>query len=524
MTFLTLVMILLCFKAAAQEFQPDWKSLGQYKVPDWFKDAKFGIFMHWGVQSVPAFDGWYARDMYMEGSSTYDYHVNHYGHPSKIGYKDLIPLWIAESWNPDSLVRFYRKIGAKYIVYVAVHHDNFDNYASTYQPWNSVNMGPHMDIVKRWASAARKFGLRFGVSSHSDRSWNWFVTSHGSDSTGSLTGVPYDGDLTANDGDSRWWSGFNPQDLYSVPHSDTDPPDSAYCVKWYMRTKELIDKYHPDLLYFDGPMPVQAVTGWRRSDEMNLSRVKKDSMENYGMRIAAYFYNANRRWHNGRLDAVLNLKSWLPGSVPDHSAVVMDVEKGQSDSLCTDYWQTDTSLNGNWFYSPGPLDLSDTVVVQNLCDIASKNGNLLLNVSLRADGSLPDDQSKLLLNVGRWLDINGKAIYGTRPWKIFGEGPTKVQGGDFKENRQPFTSGDIRFTTKGAALFAIIMGWPEDGKILIHSLKKGNALEPRAVKKVEMLGTAEKLKWETRDDGLMVVLPSKRPSDFASVLRITFAK
>ena len=516
---------LVCWTGViAQEFHPDWKSLGQYRVPEWFKDAKFGIFMHWGVQSVPAYDGWYARDMYMQGGETYEHHLAHYGHPSKFGYKDLIPLWTADKWNPDSLVGFYKSIGAKYIVYVAVHHDNFDNYASTFQPWNSVAMGPHKDIVKGWADAARKYGLRFGVSSHSDRTWNWFITAHGNDSAGSLEGVPYDGALTAKDGAKTWWSGFNPQDLYCATHSNADPPDSAYCTKWYNRTKELIDKYHPDLLYFDGPMPLQVVTGWRRSDQMKLSSAAQEEMESYGMKIAAHFYNANQSWHGEKLEAVLNLKTWLPGSVPDHSAVVMDIEKGQSDTLNADYWQTDTPLNGNWFYSPGPLDLSDTVVVQNLCDIVSKNGNLLLNVSLRADGSLPDDQKKVLVNVGQWLDINGEAIFGARTWKIFGEGPTKIQGGDFRQNRTPFTSSDIRFTKKGDTLYAIILGRPKEKAVVIHSLKRGSPVESAPISRIEMLGNVGRLKWEMRDDGLMVTLPEIIACDYACVLRVTFTK
>ena len=517
LTCIFLIMIMTTQTIIAQKFGPGWKSLHQYKVPEWFKNAKFGIFMHWGVMSVPANDGWYARQMYQQVGAlrgdAYGYHLKHFGHPSKFGYKDLIPLWKAENWEPDSLVKFYKKIGAKYIVYVAVHHDNFDNYASTYQPWNSVNMGSRKDIVEGWKNAAEKYGLRFGVSSHSDRTWNWFITSHGSDVKGPLKGISYDGNLTAADGKGKWWDGYNPQDLYCIPHKLSDPPDSAYCVKWFNRTKELIDKYHPDLLYFDGPIPIQVV-------DANLSKKEKTYLESYGLRIAAHFYNENQKWHNGKLEAVLNLKDWPEESVPDHSAVVMDIEKGQSDSLKTNYWQTDTSLNGQWFYTPDSLELNDTVVVQNLCDIVSKNGNLLLNVSLKADGTLPQDQRRILLGVGNWLNLNGDAIYGTRPWNIFGEGPTQIKGGDFKENNKPFTSNDIRFTTKADTLFAVVFGWPKNGKVTIHTIMKNTKFWFGNINHVKMLGVKSLLKWNFSNDGLVIKMPVKKPFKYAYVLKI----
>ena len=460
--------------------------------------------MHWGVQSLPApaNDGWYGRQMYLQTGAqwghAYEYHLATYGHPSVFGFKDMIPRWKAEKWDPDALVKFYQEIGARYIVPVAVHHDNFDLYNSKFQPWNSVNLGPHRDIVREWKNAADRHGLKFGVSSHADRTWDWFDPSHGSDSTGPLKGVPYDGNLTRADGAGKWWQGYDPADLYGPPHAKEEPSElgpfkeiehyralrQAYKEKWFARTRQLIDDYHPDLLYFDSPMPLGG----------------------YGLRIAAHFYNTTPA-------PVLNLKVWEPGTVPDESAIVLDIEKGQSDRLRPFPWQTDTSLNNNWFIDAQPAELTDEMVVHNLADIVSKNGNLLLNVSLRPDGTLPDDQRQTLVRVGEWLRQNGEAIYGTRPWKIAAEGPTLVTGGDFQQHKQPFTAADIRFTTKGDTLYAILMGWPENGVTRIKSITSAAS--------IELVGSNEKLAWENGPEGVTVHLPAQPVGHFAYALRIT---
>lgn len=526
---LSLLSVLLVSQASAQTatraestapntFTADWASLHHYAVPDWYRDAKFGIFLHWGVFSVPETSCWYAREMYMQGGAgdgdrVYRYNIEHYGHPSQFGFKDLVPLWKAEKWDPDALAVFFKQIGARYVVPVAVHHDNFDNFASTYQPWNSVNMGPHRDIIGDWKKAIEKQGLRFGVSSHNDRAWQWLNPSHGRDNSGPLKGVPYDGNLTKADGKGKWWEGYDPQDLYCPLHGG-DPmlpdsnymqlgerPDTAFKIKWFKRTRELVEKYKPDLLWFDGPMPLQNNYG-----------PKGGGQEDYGLEIASLFYNQNQADHGGRLEAVLNIKSWGPGTVPDESAVVLDIEKGLVDRIRANPWQTDTTILPDWVYTPGPPSLTDEVIIHNLCDIVSKNGNLLLNVALRADGTLPDDQRKILRHVGDWLSINGEAIYGTRPWKVYGEGPTQIQPGDFKENTHPFTAADVRFTTKGETLYAIFMGWPSDSTLRIQSIQ--------AARSIELIGYDGAIRWEYTPQGLVVHLPEHPVGCFAYVLRI----
>jgi alpha-L-fucosidase len=499
-------------------FTPDWTSLHNYRVPDWYRDAKFGIFLHWGVFSVPEMSCWQARQMYMQtgtysGDRVYRHTLEHYGHPSQFGFKDLIPLWRAEKWDPDALAGFFRQVGARYLVPVAVHHDNFDNFDSTYQPWNSVRMGPHRDIIGDWKRAAGKQGLRFGVSSHNDRAWQWLNSSHGADTSGPLKGVPYDGNLTQADGKGKWWEGNNPQDLYCRPHGgdpmlpdetymqNGEPPDEAFKLNWYRRTRELIEQYQPDLLWFDGPLPLRDNYG---------NGAHADS--EYGLRIAAQFYNDNRARHGGKMEAVLNIKSWGQGTVPDESAVVLDIEKGLVEGIRPYPWQTDTTIIPDWIYTPDRPALTDEVIIHNLCDIVSKNGNLLLNVALRADGSLPDDQREILQNVGEWLGTNGEAIYGTRPWKIFGEGPTKIASGDFKENTRPLDAADLRFTTKGELLYAIFMGWPADGIVRIKALKTAHS--------VEFLGSRTAVTWENCPTGVVVHLPTHPVGRFAYVLKI----
>ncbi|GAA3584713.1 alpha-L-fucosidase [Snuella lapsa] len=521
LAFYAITLIFLNGKIWGQKattYAPNWESLHQHECPEWFRDAKFGIFMHWGVMSVVKDnDGWYGRHMYMKtggkwGNDYFD-HLENYGHPSEFGYKDLIPKWKAENWDPEALVEFYKEIGAKYVVPVAVHHDNFDLYDSSFQPWNSVNMGPKRDVIGEWKKAAEKHGLRFGVSSHSDRAWSWLNPSHGHDIEGEYKDIPYDGNLTLEDGKGTWWEGYDPADLYTRPHKMSEAPDKEYCDTWYKRTIELTDKYQPDLIYFDGPLPL--VCNGKACSEARTWTQK------YGLNFAAHYYNDNTKRNKGTNEAIIAIKEWGPGTVPDTKPVVLDIEKGGADKILEYPWQTDTSLSGTWFWNgSGYSEISDTIVIHNMCDVVSKNGNYLLNVGLTADGVLPAHEKKTLENIGAWFKINGEAIYGTRPWVQFGEGRTKVETGHFKQNKEPYTSKDIRFTTKGDILYAIFMGWPDSGKVIIKSVAKGSGLYNQKVKSVSLLGYDGKLLWKQTQKGLVVKLPKRSPGNYAYTLKI----
>lgn len=516
-----------CTVAPDKTYEPTWESLGTYEVPEWFMDAKFGLFMHWGPQSLAiGHNGWVARHIYMQEGADWgdDYrkHVANYGHPSEFGYKDLIPLWKAERWEPDSLVAFYKEVGVRYIVPVAVHHDNFDTYASTYQPWNSMNMGPKRDVIGEWAAAARKHGLRFGVSSHNDRTWYWLHPAKGSDRSGPLKGVPYDGWLTLEDGEGTWWEGYDPQQLYAVPNSDNyqddgnymrvgEIPSDEFVENWRLRTKELIDVYRPDLVWFDGPMPMRT---HEEADPEDRSR-----LEAVGLEMASYYYNQSLSWDGE--EGIINIKSWGPGTVPDSSAVVMDIEKGSLDRINPHYWQAETSI-GSWFYNAtSDIELSPRVIIHNLCDIVSKNGNLLLNVGLKPDGTLPEHERQTLVEIGRWLDVHGEGIYGTRAWKVFGEVDTDIVPGDFLQNEQPMTARDIRYTHRDGTLYAFFMDKPSDGRIVLHDVGTTSLGD---IQSIRLMSEEAALTWTMESDGLVVTLPQTYEEQHAYALQIQYSR
>lgn len=477
---------------AAGKFEPNWESLKQYDCPQWFRDAKFGIWAHWSPQCEPEDGDWYARNMYMQGSKQYDYHVAHYGPQSKFGYKDLCNEFKAENWDPDKLIALYKRAGAKYFVALANHHDNYDNWNSKYQPWNSVNVGPKKDLIDIWAKTARKHGLRFGVTVHAARSWTWFDVSHRSDTTGPYAGVPYDGNLTKADGKGKWWDGLDPADLYGPAGAARTPEAQEKFIRtWYNRTMDLVNTYRPDLLYFDdGPMP----------------------HGDWGMKILAHYYNANMKWHNGSEEAILNVKK-VPADI--RKALVWDLERGRTDKAMPDPWQTDTCIGG-WHYKKDANYKSSEQVVRMLVDIVSKNGNLLLSIPVKGDGTIDDREVKILEGLATWMQANSEAIFSTRPWKIAGEGPGLSIG---EGGEAGYTSKDVRFTSKGDALYAIAMRWPEDGKLVIKSL--AGAAGGDQITDVSLLGYKDKVKWTRDSDGLTITLPAANPSVYTAAVKIT---
>jgi alpha-L-fucosidase len=519
----------LASTAGAMPFAPTWQSLAaSYRVPDWFRDAKFGIWAHWGPQCQPEFGDWYARFMYLEarsewmhGETAYQHHLKHYGHPSRTGFLDVIGRWKAEHWDPEYLLRRYVKAGARYFFAMGCHHDNLDLFASKHHGWNSTRVGPKKDIVGTWAPLVREAGLKFGISNHSSHAWHWYQVAYGYDAEGPMRGRRYDAYwLRKHHGAGKFWDGLDPQELYTGPyyvppdgiasakamtawHDQRDgqwieaapPANMRFVEQWLKRQKDMVETYRPDLVYFDdtgipfGPAGLEAV---------------------------AHYYNNAAEWR-GDVDVVLFAKRL--GEL-ERRAIVEDVERGFLDEIRPVPWQTDTCI-GNWHYDRRVYDSggykSAKQVVQRLADVVSKNGNLLLNIPVRGDGTIDDKEEAILDGIMAWTARNGEAIFGTRPWRQFGEGPTRPPAGFMNENDvKPFTAKDVRFTKKNDALYAILLDWP-DRQSLIASL--GNRALPDAViDKVELVG-GPALEARRSDDALRVTIPPCRDG-FVPVLRI----
>lgn len=465
-------------------FIATWDSLRGYTVPDWYQDAKFGIFIHWGVYCVPAFGNeWYPRNMYVRGTREFEHHVATYGPQSQFGYKDFIPMFRAEQYDPAAWAALFRDAGARFVVPVAEHHDGFAMYDSDFSRWSAVQMGPKRDLVGELADAVRAAGMVFGLSTHREEHW-WFMNG----------GREFDSDVQ----DPEYADFYGP----AMPSSTTDwgmhdwtpRPDADYLDDWLARTVELVEKYRPQLVWFDG---------W----------INQTVFKPYLQKFAAYYYNRGAAWNLGM---AINYKN----TAYEDGTAVLDIERGQLKDIRPMLWQNDTSVSKNsWGYIQNHDYKNAGDIIGDLVDVVSKNGCLLLNIGPKPDGTIPEPEQAMLREIGRWLAVNGEAIYGSRPWKTYGEGPTEVLEGHFTDTkRSPFTSQDFRFTRQGDTLYAVCLGWPA-GEAIIRSL--GSAAGQ--VTAVSLLGTEGPLAFRQDADGLHIALPDARPCDYAYTFKVKLA-
>ena len=480
------------------KFEPTFSSLTQFKCPDWFRDAKFGIWSHWGPQSVPMFGDWYARSMYIEGSPQYCYHLRHYGHPSKFGYKDLVKLWKAESFDADELMGLFHKAGARYFVGQAMHHDHFFNFPSKYNRFNSVELGPGKDIIGLWKKAADKYNLPFGLTEHLGATFSWWKTNKGADKHGSFAGVPYDG----NDPDYR--------DFYMDNYEHVDGDANIY--PWYTSNhkfhqywldvmKEVIDLYQPDLLYSDGSLPFGDHWHNRGDAEFEIY----EALYSMGLQAVSYLYNKSIEKH-GENKAVYTQKD---RDERLYTVGVLDIEKSQLPDINPLPWQTDTCI-GNWFYDIHTPYKRPGHIIEMLIDIIAKNGTMLLNILQLPDGSIDAEARYILDELANWFSVCSEGVYGTRPWRVSGEGESMVAISGFQEDAVNWTSSDFRFVTKGDCLYAFQMKCPENGTAVIKSLNESDN-----VKSVRLLG-AGNVEFSWKYGVLVIKLPPKMPTQYAN--------
>ena len=452
------------------------------------------------------------------GGNAYPYHLGAYGHPSEKGFKDVIHEWKAENLDTDALMKYFKSLGAKYFVAMANHHDHFDNFNSTHHPWNSVNVGPKRDIIAEFKKSAEKYGLPFGVSSHDDRYLNWWLPAFGSDSWGEKKGIPYDGHMTKEDGKGKWWEGLDPVDLYGLPPEKRTPEWIEGMKKnWALRHKELAIKYDVDFLWFDG----------------------------YGFPYGEYGKEVCTAYFNHKLNKYGKIDGLVAGKFSNEPSTVKDIERGGANEILPVPWQSITTFT-HWFYKEDePSRHNARTVIEMMTDVISKNGNFLLNVELRGDGTIPIEHKLILDEIGQWVNLNKEAIYASKPWKIYGDNLfsyLKREDGDgnvtdleaLKKQKQseqfnertiesePYGHDEVRFTTKEDTLYIFVMN-PVEGKIELSSLGLKSKFSVNRIKSIKLIGGKSKVEFNQDEEKLNITIPKERPNPYASVFEVNGA-
>jgi len=510
--FITVTILASCVNAEEQK-PMSWSELTeQFECPAWYRDAKFGIWAHWGAQSKPARGGgWYARHMYYSkdrgmprhehfGKEAYEYHKKTYGHPSEQGFKDVIHEWKAEKLDTDALLKYFKQCGAKYFVALANHHDHFDNFDSTYHSWNSVNVGPKRDIIGEFAASARKYDMPFGVSSHDERFLEWWLSAFGADKSGPRKGIPYDGHMTKADGKGKWWEGLDPAELYGLPPKKRNP-EWIRSVKenWKLRQTELVQKYDPDMLWFDGH-------GFPYGD--------------YGKDVCTTFYNQSLLKH-GKINAV------AVGKIENEPATITDIETGVAPRILPRTWQSIISIGEDWFYKEDRHIHNARTIIEMLSDVISKNGNLLVNIDLLPDGTIPPVTRRVFDDVGAWVNLHAEAIYASRHWIIHGDNLHSEKGvkrnrskiGQRTMNSPPYASDEVRFTTKGSTRYVFVLN-PKAGPIKLPALGLTSPYQPGEIKSVRMIGSTQTITFSQEADALTLTVPADRPTKYTTVFKL----
>ena len=511
----------------AQQKELSWEELREvHEFPKWYTQARFGIWTHWGAQTQPRLGGgWYARHMYMHdvgheqfGRNAHAYHLENYGHPSEVGFKDVIHTWKAENLQTDSLMAYFKSLGARFFMALANHHDRFDNFASTHFAWNSVNIGPKRDIIGEFEKSARKYGLPFGVSSHDDRFLHWWLPAFGADEEGPYKGVPYDGHLTKEDGKGKWWEGLDPAELYGLP-PDKRTPEWIEEVKlnYMLRHLELVTKYDVDMLWVDG----------------------------YGFPYGEYGQEVFRKLFNNALAKDGKITTVGVGKIGEEPMIVKDIECGTANEIIHEPWQSIITMS-EWFYKEDRgLTHNARTIIEMMADVISKNGNLVLNVELLPDGTIPPAHKPILDEVGVWVNLNADAIYASTAWKVYGDNlnahlrrlqgelmnvdiealQEQAQSEHFNQrtvNSPPFGPEEVRFTKRGDILYVFVLN-PERGRIKLPALGLRSGLGVKKINSVKMLGSNKRIRFKQGDEHLSLMVPAKRPGKYAVVFEVTGA-